>query len=365
MMRILYGVQGTGNGHITRARHMAESFAKRDDIHVDYLFSGRKNDQYFDMQGFANYDTARGFTFETANGRICRRKTVKNNNVLVFANEVQQQMRKDYDLLINDFEPVSAWAAKLSGLPSLSVSHQAAFLHQVPKHEQGLFDKVLTHYFAPTQYSLGTHWYHFGHQIIPPFVSQSLHDELKKIPEKAHQQVLVYLPFENPKEIEEQLLTLSDYQFTCYHPGVKSPSHHRNITWKVPTTNGFKDDLVKSTGVIANCGFELSTECLSLGKALLVKPLKGQFEQLSNAHTLEQLGLCRVMHSIDTDDIDEWLQSKAGIKIDYPDSCDGLVDWIAQGNWQSPQNICKLLWEQVHFPESVRSKLNTLVPSLA
>jgi uncharacterized protein (TIGR00661 family) len=363
-MRILYGVQGTGNGHITRARHMAEGFAKRDDIHVDYLFSGRRTDQYFDMQGFADYNTARGFTFETANGRICRRKTVKNNNVLVFAKEVQQQMLRDYDLLINDFEPVSAWAAKLSGLPSLSVSHQAAFLHQVPKHEQGLLDKALTRYFAPTQHSLGTHWYHFGHQIIPPFVSQALNDKLKSTHETAHQQVLVYLPFENTNLIEEHLLTLSDYQFICYHPSVKSQSRLHNVTWKVPSNTAFKEDLVKSAGVIANCGFELSTECLSLGKALLVKPLKGQFEQLSNAQTLKQLGLCKVMHSINTDEIDEWLQSKVGIQIDFPNSCDGLIEWISQGNWHSPDSICKQLWQQVKFPETVRAKLYEYAPSM-
>jgi hypothetical protein len=110
--------------------------------------------------------------------------------------------------------------------------------------------------------------------------------------------------------------------------------------------------------VVSNCGFELSTECLSLGKALLVKPLQGQYEQLSNAFTLQNLGLCEVMHDLNAEEIDEWLAYKKGVKIDYPTNCDAFVDWIANGNWQQPEKICKQLWQQVHFPEHVQVKLN-------
>ena len=41
-MKILYGIQGTGNGHITRARVMASCFKKLN-VEVDYVFSGRAN----------------------------------------------------------------------------------------------------------------------------------------------------------------------------------------------------------------------------------------------------------------------------------------------------------------------------------
>ncbi|WP_371195661.1 MJ1255/VC2487 family glycosyltransferase [Glaciecola sp. SC05] len=360
-MKILYGVQGTGNGHITRARHMAEGFARRNDIQVDYLFSGRKPNGYFDMQSFGNYQTSRGLTFVTNNGRVQKRQTIAHNNVFYFATELKQRMVKNYDLIINDFEPISAWAGKLSGVPSLSVSHQAAFLHQVPKHKQSLLDKAITQYFAPTQYSLGTHWYHFGHQIIPPFVArqcskQTIEQAVKPINIKS-KAILVYLPFEDTQLITEQLNDLSDYLFICYHPAVTHAYYSQNIHWRPLSTKAFKQDLVNCTGVIANCGFELSTECLSLGKALLVKPLQGQYEQSSNAYTLQTLGLCEVMHDLNSDEIDEWLQCKQGIKIDYPSNCDSFIDWIAEGDWQAPEAICKSLWQQVRFPDSLKDKL--------
>ena len=46
-MKILYGIQGTGNGHVTRARVMANAF-KQMGVEVDYVFSGRAQQNYFD-----------------------------------------------------------------------------------------------------------------------------------------------------------------------------------------------------------------------------------------------------------------------------------------------------------------------------
>ena len=42
-MRILFGVQGTGNGHISRSRTLARALKSRG-VAVDYLFSGRAAD---------------------------------------------------------------------------------------------------------------------------------------------------------------------------------------------------------------------------------------------------------------------------------------------------------------------------------
>ena len=39
-MKILYGVQGTGNGHITRGRAMQKALSDAG-IEVDWVFSGR------------------------------------------------------------------------------------------------------------------------------------------------------------------------------------------------------------------------------------------------------------------------------------------------------------------------------------
>ena len=61
-MRILYGVQGTGNGHISRCRLIAQSLQAAG-AEVDYVFSGREAAAYFDMQAFGDYRALPGLTF--------------------------------------------------------------------------------------------------------------------------------------------------------------------------------------------------------------------------------------------------------------------------------------------------------------
>ena len=274
-MKILYGVQGTGNGHITRARHMAKALNQRSDVTVDFFFSGRCAAQYFDMDVFQDYSTARGLTFKTDKGKIQYTKTVTQNNLCQFVRDIRKTIITDYDVVVNDFEPVTAWAAKLSGVPSISVSHQAAFLHRVPKHQQGIIDRVVTKYFAPTDVNLGTHWYHFGHEIIPPFISCEL-KQYARTQQATAEEYLVYLPFEPIDVIRDQLHILSEHKFICFHPSIQVAEKDKNIHWQPLSTHTFTSYLVTCSGVISNSGFELSTECLALGKPLLMKPLKGQ-----------------------------------------------------------------------------------------
>jgi len=61
-MRLLYGVQGTGNGHISRCRTLAQALG-RHGVEVDYLLSGRARDDYFDMQSFGDFRARQGLTF--------------------------------------------------------------------------------------------------------------------------------------------------------------------------------------------------------------------------------------------------------------------------------------------------------------
>ena len=110
-MKILYGVQATGNGHITRARVMCEAL-KKAGVEVDWMFSGRELDQYFDMECFGDFQRFKGLTFAIEKGQISYIKTAFKNNLWQFYKDVNALDLSGYDLVINDFEPISAWAAK-------------------------------------------------------------------------------------------------------------------------------------------------------------------------------------------------------------------------------------------------------------
>jgi uncharacterized protein (TIGR00661 family) len=354
-MKILYGIQGTGNGHITRARILNNAFKQRNDIKVDYLFSGRERSKYFDMEDFGQFDTKTGLTFVTRNGSIDRIATIKQTKLLRFIKDVKTLNLDQYDLVLNDFEPISAWAAKLQGKPSLSISHQAAFCQSVPTEGVDFIDNLLTKYFAPTRYSLGVHWYHYNQSVIPPFVESGVHR--RQPHDKRQVFTLVYLPFESIDSIKNTLTTLSEHTFICFHPDINAQHKEQNIEWRPPSKTGFQQALQDCQNVIGNAGFELATECISLGKPILTKPLKGQFEQLSNAKALQDLGLSHTIYRLDTDLIEDWLEKAQGNTVTFPSDPQQLVDWLKAGEWENTQSICKQLWTQVKFPATVQQKL--------
>ncbi|GGD62623.1 MJ1255/VC2487 family glycosyltransferase [Lacimicrobium alkaliphilum] len=356
-MKILYGVQGTGNGHITRARVMAQAFSKRQDVKVDFLFSGRPEGKYFDMQVFGQYQCRRGLTFVNRQGAIDRWQTLRSAKPRELLRDIKALDLSQYDLVLNDFEPITAWAARKQQRPCISISHQASFTHNIPKLQNSVANRLLMKYFAPANIHLGVHWYHFGHAIMPPFVEdeQSHNEEGKDI--------LVYLPFEDLQDIAALLDPITEVNFICFHPDVDKEVADDHIHWRRPCKDGFHQVLQQSAGVIANGGFELSSECLKLGKKLLLKPLKGQFEQLSNVLTLEQLGLCQSMNVLDTEEVEQWLEMAPAEPIGFPSDPQLLIDWLLTGEWQDTRSICQQLWQQVDFPEPLKRRLENLTPA--
>lgn len=353
-MKLLYGVQGTGNGHIARARIMATALAERSDIDVDFVFTGRSPDKYFDMDVFGDYRTFTGLSFITEHGRVNKWKTVKQANVSALINDIRHFDTSKYDLMVNDFEPVTAWAAKRQNLPSISISHQASFAYNVPKAGDTVLDKLLMKGFAPTDVKLGVHWYHFNQPIVPPFVA----DKPAAAPSNNH--VLVYLPFEHVDDVQQMLEPISDQQFQCFHPDVSEHKDCGNIHWHPTSKVQFQKALQHCTGVIANGGFELSSEALQLGKKLLIKPLHGQFEQLSNVITLNKLGLCQTLFQLDTDIVEEWLEAPEIEAITFPDNPTILIDWLKKGNLHDTKSLCDDLWSQVKYGDKTQARLLTL-----
>ncbi|WP_052074747.1 MJ1255/VC2487 family glycosyltransferase [Shewanella mangrovi] len=348
-MRILYGVQGTGNGHLSRARVMARALAEHN-VEVDYLFSGRAADKYFDMEPFGDYRVLPGLSFATRKGRVNVAATVKENSLLRLWRDIRRIDVTDYDLVLNDFEPITAWAARRQGVQCISISHQAALRYPVPKVGNSWFNDWLLENFAPADLALGCHWHHFGYPILPPFVEVDNQ-------EKTHaDEILVYLPFEAAPEIADLLAPFAQCQFHVYH-AAPAPYHlPEHIHWHGFNRDGFKRAMGRCSGVIGNAGFELASEAMTLGKKLLVKPLMGQFEQLSNVAALELLAAAEHMHTLDGETLKRWLKSSNPQPIRYPDVGDMLVRWLLAKEWHDPQALCQALWQRVVLPDSWASK---------
>ncbi|WP_455223039.1 MJ1255/VC2487 family glycosyltransferase [Kaarinaea lacus] len=337
-MRILYGVQGTGNGHITRARALSTELNNAG-VDVDYVFSGRPAIEYFNMEPFGAYKPYRGLTFATNNGQIQYTKTALNNNLFNLYREIKSLDLDSYDLVITDFEPVTAWAARLQNKPSLGIGHQYAFDYDIPVEGSNWLARFIMKHFAPAGISLGVHWYHFDNPILPPIIEPPLEN-----PAQEPHKILVYLPFENLKHICNWLAADKDYQFYIYHH-ITTPEDRGHLHLRPLSRYKFQMDLASSVGVITNSGFELASETIQYGKKILTKPLHGQMEQISNAVALKILKRADVISTLDPAALKAWLQKKNPQPVRYPNVAKEIVQWIVSGQQESLESFSQRLWK--------------------
>ena len=339
-MRIFYGVQGTGNGHITRARVMAKELYQAG-IEVDFQFTGRQFDKYFDMEIFNGYRLKHGLTFSVNKGEVSYLDTLITAKPISFIKDVSQLDLTGYDVVLCDFEPVTAWAAKTHGVPVIGIGHQYAFQYKIPREGGDPIAETVMKLFAPVTQGIGLHWHHFGQPILPPVI------ELKEKPEKLNtSKIIVYLPFEDTRTVIDLLQPFKQFEFHIYTPDVL-PSNYNNVMCKALSREGFQADLLDSAGVISNAGFELLSEALQMGKKILVKPLHSQMEQISNAAAIKQLGYGHSMNDLEPKAIEHWLHDNNAVLINYPNTAKILVDWLQKGRPEMNADDIEAIWNQV------------------
>ena len=160
-MKILYGVQGTGQGHISRARAMAAALSSHP-VDVTWLFSGRPRDGLFDMDIFGEFEYRRGLSFTTRAGRLRYWETAINNNLPQFLREARELDLSSYEVLVCDYEPVLARAAKRQGRKLVGIGHQYAFGPETPKAGATWLQQKIMRRFAPVTLPIGLHWHPYG-----------------------------------------------------------------------------------------------------------------------------------------------------------------------------------------------------------
>jgi uncharacterized protein (TIGR00661 family) len=338
-MRILYGVQGTGNGHTTRARMMAEAFSRLP-LEVDYIFSG-KDEAYFNMEPFGDFRAFPGLSFVAEEGKIKYLKSAMRNNIPGFIRDVRNLNVRDYDLVITDFEPISAWAARINKVPSLGISHQNAFRYRVPVRGSNLIADTVIRWFAPADDQLGLHWHHFNQPILPPMIKTDL-----EITTADPRKIMVYLPFLPQSRYHELFAQFPEFNFVQYHP-VETPTRDGNISCNPLSRQNFLDDFRDCSGIICSAGFGACSEAIHYGKKLLVVPLLGQMEQLSNAAALEHLGYGVVCKTLEETTLQKWLDKAKPEPLDFPDVAAAIAQWIVDGRPTSIDQLSQDIWGMV------------------
>ena len=340
-MRILYGVQATGQGHISRARAMAHALKQHPDVDVTWLFSGRPRERLFDMEPFGDFQHYAGLTFVTEAGQLRYRKTIMANRYWQFIRDVWQLDVKAYDLVVTDYEPVTAWAGKLRRQSVLGIGHQYAFGKNTPVEGRSLAQHAVMSLFAPVARGVGLHWSDFGANVLPPIL------DLPPTPTvAANDHILVYLPFEDQSTVTKWLNGFSEHRFIQYASTLPN-DEQANVGRRTANIAGFKSDLASARGVVCNCGFELISECLHWRKPVLTRPLAKQMEQLSNGAALEALGYATVMRQIDNELAERWLAAPPIAPIlSFPNVSATLASWLADGAKTPVATLGEALWRE-------------------
>lgn len=340
-MKILYGVQATGNGHICQSREIIRVLKMRGhDVHV--IFSGRATNLLREMEICKPYITYRGLSFVSTRGKVNCLKTASQLNLIQFYRDVFSFDTTGFDLVITDFEPISARIAKYHSIPSIGISHQYAFFYNIPISRRKLILKLILKNFAPADFLVGLHWHHFDYPILPPIVPDSLRNDRNVIVNK----ILVYLPVEDKDEIKLILQDIKTHHFYIYNNLCKQPSDEANLHYRSYLRRDFLNDLVECNGVICNAGFNLPSEALHLGKKILVKPLVGHIEQESNALALSHLNLGMTSRRLNRDLIKDWLYSSSNPPMNYPNVSEKIVEWIESGCWSNLANVVQDIWNK-------------------
>lgn len=284
-MNILYGIQGTGHGHISRAKELLPELCKH--AAVDVLISGYacqlelENDITYRKRGISlKYDST---------GGVAILETLRQFNPIRFISDIQSIPLRKYDLVISDYEPVSSWAARIAGVPSVSMSHQAAFMSpKTPRPvKQSVIAEQLLQKFAPTDKLIGFHFKRYDHFIEPPLIREEI-QELHPVNE-AH--ITVYMPAYHSMALAGMLQKFSQVDWHVFSPDCRKPQQLSNVWLRPVSHQKFLESVEMCCGVMTSAGFEMCSEAMFLGKKLLAVPIRNQYEQLCNTAALEQMGV--------------------------------------------------------------------------
>ncbi|MFH0854809.1 MAG: MJ1255/VC2487 family glycosyltransferase [bacterium] len=314
MAKILYGVAGEGSGHASRAKeiinHLKDCGHEIKIVSYDRGFAVLS--QYFEVEKIF------GLNFAMENNQVRYLSTItKNLEKFPEAAKSIKKILKMIDefpvqVVISDFEPISSIVSKIKKLPLICIDNQRIITKtkiDYPKKyilEASIAKIIINLDIAvkPKNFLITSFFKEETTDsrafIFPPI----LRKEIFGISPQTNDYILVYLSSKSENLIK--IFEKVDEKFIIY--GFDKNENRNNIVFKKASSENFLNDLSDCKGVVANAGFALIAEALYLGKPYLALPIKGQFEQILNAHYLEKLGYGKHCECLDKKEIESFLR---------------------------------------------------------
>ncbi|NOT76241.1 MAG: glycosyl transferase [Cyclobacteriaceae bacterium] len=321
-MKILYAIQGTGNGHLSRAVDIIPELQKYGEL--DLFVSGAQAE--IKLPYPVKYKS-KGLSFYFGkSGGINFYKTFQKNSSKEVVKEINEFPVEKYDLIVNDFEPITAWAARKKEIKIVGLSHQSSLLSKkTPKPKiHDPFGEWLLRNYAPVDNYIGFHFQEYDKNIFTPVVRKAIAEA--KVKDKGH--YTVYLPAYDDKKLVKLLMKFPAIQWHIFSKHTKQPYHVGRISVFPVSGEDFITSVVNSTGVLCGAGFETPAEVLHLNKKLLVVPMKSQYEQKCNAVALKKMDVpvLKKVRKRSLKKIEKWLDTKQRLDVHYPEVAGKAVE---------------------------------------
>lgn len=324
-MNILYAVQGTGNGHISRAIQLYPFLKEYGN--VDFFISGSNAALKTDLPVIGR---SKGISlFYKSDGGLDYKKIIQSFSFKIFLDAYKLPVDK-YDIVINDFDFVTSLACFFKKTPSVQFGHQASFQSKkTPRAtKKNIIGELILIYFVRSTHFLGLHFKAYDQHVFNPIIKQEIIDATPI--DDGH--IAVYLPHYSIQYLEPYLLQESNYHFEVFTSEVATIRNFKNIIYFPISNSGFTKSMIRAHAVITGGGFETPAEAMYLNKKVLSIPIAKHYEQLSNAAALSELGVKVLMqidhnfHFIFTD----WINKSKPVKLELTHSTSEIVAHLIQ-----------------------------------
>jgi len=331
-MRILYGANSQGQGHLSKAAVLIPLLEQRGHD-VRLITSGPKPAAGYPFRWHRHLT---GLPYIVDQGRTDYGKTFRSwvrqlPAFMASLNRVRKLVQTfQPELILSDFEPLTASPLIGPNCEVIAISRQVTlFDRAIPLPESQHLERKLTRT-AIRLFTCGAdrmYGYHFeptSFRCVPPVIRP---DILRARP-SAGEHLLVYCHFENAEALLQWAASRQQpvraYGFAHMPRGLQGW-----VDFRPASRTGMLEDLRTAKAVITNAGLTTPVEAFLLGKPVLVVPIASQWEQVVNAFHQSQAGIAEASETWDFDRIFEvvpptlnhplssWLRTSPEVILDH------------------------------------------------
>jgi len=310
MVKILYSVNGDGLGHTTRSIPIIKALSKKYNVKV---IVGSKRSYEFMNKYIKNVTPFEGLRFVYDKNSVKLYKTIGRNAKTLFSRSsnfkaVYSIIKKFRpDVIVTDCDYLTINVSNLFNIPLICVCNIHAMTelkYDVPRkykqsyYTMNILNKIFTnnidyHVITTFFYPPVKHKYTF---LYPPVLRKQI---LDMHPTRKNYYLVYQTSGTSPVSTNKRVINVLKSvkaQFVVY--GFERDGIDKNITFRKTNNDQFFKDFKDCRAVIANGGYSLISEAVSLHKPVLSIPIKGTFEQTLNAMQIKNLGygdMCEVL----------------------------------------------------------------------